>query len=212
VIGVAENSRRQDWVEEENFHIHLPLAQAPAWATRRVLVVRPAGADPERAIPAVRRALQDAAPGLPYTEVRPYEGVFANELRPWRIGAALFGLFGALAAVLVAVGLYGVIAFSVAQRTRELGVRIALGARAAGVLALVLRQGVLLAAAGGAIGLVVALGAARLVEPLLFRVPARDPAVLAGVALALLAVAAAATLVPAWRATRVDPAVALRDG
>jgi ABC-type antimicrobial peptide transport system permease subunit len=138
--------------------------------------------------------------------------VFANELRPWRIGAALFGLFGALAAVLVAVGLYGVIAFSVAQRTRELGVRIALGARAAGVLALVLRQGVLLAAAGGAIGLVVALGAARLVEPLLFGVPARDPAVLAGVALALLAVAAAATLVPAWRATRVDPAVALRDG
>ena len=142
--------------------------------------------------------------------VRVLADLYTNELRPWRLGAAMFGAFGALAVALAAVGLYGVISFSVAQRTREMGVRIALGARAERVLALVLRQGLALAAAGGAVGLVAALLASRWVEPLLFRVPARDPAVLAAVAITLGVVALAATLIPAWRATRVDPAVALR--
>jgi len=108
------------------------------------------------------------------------------------------------------VGLYGVVSFSVAQRTREMGVRIALGARAGSVLRLVLRQGLALAALGGGAGLLVSLLGGPAVEPLLFRVPARDPAVLAAVVATLAVVALAATLIPAWRATRVDPAVALR--
>jgi len=213
VIGVAENSRRQDWVEGEIFHVHLPLSQAPDWMAARLLVVRPAGGGgryPERLAADVRRAMQTAAPDLPYAEVRPLETLYASELRPWRLGATMFGAFGALAVLLAAVGLYGVMALSVAQRTRELGVRIALGARGGDVVRLVVRQGVRLVAGGTVVGLAAALGAGRWVEALLFRVSPRDPAVYGGVVLLLLAVGVAACLVPSWRAARVDPAVALR--
>ncbi|AHG93431.1 permease (plasmid) [Gemmatirosa kalamazoonensis] len=211
VVGVSENSRRQDWIEEEILHVHLPLSQALRGMTGRVLVVRPAAGDPRAVAGAVRHAMQTAAPALPYADVRPLDTVFASELRPWRLGAALFGAFGVLAVLLAGVGLHGVLAFSVGQRTRELGVRMALGARRTVVVRSVVRQGLALAGLGGVAGLALALGAAHLVEPLLFRVPALDPGVFAGVAVVLLVVATAATLLPAWRATRVDPAVVLRE-
>jgi ABC-type antimicrobial peptide transport system permease subunit len=131
-------------------------------------------------------------------------------MRPWQLGATVFTAFGALALVLAALGLYGVIAYDVTQRTREMGIRIALGARATDVLRLVVLQGVRVAAVGVGAGMVIALLAGRWVGPLLFDTGPRDPLVLATVSATLLAVATAASLIPAWRATRVAPGVALR--
>jgi putative ABC transport system permease protein len=122
----------------------------------------------------------------------------------------MFVVFAALALVLATLGLYSVIAYAVAQRTRELGIRIALGASVGAVLRLIVRQGIVFAVAGIVVGSAVALLAARWVEPLLFATSARDPLVFAGVAAILLCVSCAATLSPALRATRVDPRITLR--
>ena len=123
----------------------------------------------------------------------------------------MFGTFGLLAVVLVAVGLYGVVSYVVAQRTREMGVRIALGARPADVLRLVVREGLGVTAFGAALGIILALVTGRMIEALLFRVSVRDPLILLGVVGVVLAVAAMASAVPAWRASRTDPIIALRS-
>jgi putative ABC transport system permease protein len=149
-------------------------------------------------------------PGASYLVAFPLRRAVDQQLSAWRLGAAMFLAFGALAVLVAAVGLYGVIAYDVAQRTRDLGVRVALGARGRDVVGLVLREGVRFAALGTAIGLAVALTAGRLLAPLLFRVSPSDPAALAGAAGVVLAVAVLASLLPAWRAARVDPAVVLR--
>lgn len=122
----------------------------------------------------------------------------------------MFSIFGALSLVLSAIGLYSVVSYTVAQRMHEFGVRVALGASGGSLMRLTVVRGVLPAAAGIAAGLVIAIAASRLLEGLLFEVSARDPVVLAGVSVALLASAIAASLVPAYRATRVDPMTALR--
>src|SRR6185295_5430160 len=129
----------------------------------------------------------------------------------FRLGAAMLGVFGALALLLAAVGIYGVISYDVGQRTREIGVRMALGARAADVASLVMRDGLRVVAIGGVIGTGVALAGGRLVRPLLYQTSPRDPPVLGGVALLLLVVATLACLVPARRAMRVDINVVIRD-
>jgi predicted permease len=211
VVGVAEDARRQGIVESTSLQYFVPLGQHPDFMQDRRLFVRPApGADPTVVAAAVRREMQTAAADLPYADVFPMSDLLDGEMRPWRLGASLFGAFGLLALALAAVGLYGVIAYSVSQRTHELGVRMALGARAGDVRRMVLAQGVALAAAGAAIGLVLAYAAAPRVQALLFKTSPRDPAVFAGVVATLLLVAVAACVVPAWRASRVDPAEALR--
>ena len=211
IVGIAQNSRRQDWVEEEIFHVYMPLATGTSyWMPSRLLVVRPRGDRVEQLIPELRRAVQDVAPNMPYAEIRVLESLYAGELRPWKLGATMFGAFGALAVLLAAVGLYGVIALDVTQRTRELGVRIALGARSANVVRLVMRHAVLVVALGAALGIAVALAAGPTIEPLLFRVSSREPAIYLAVVVLLLVVALIASMLPSWRATRVDPAVALR--
>jgi ABC-type antimicrobial peptide transport system permease subunit len=131
--------------------------------------------------------------------------------RAWRTGATMFVAFGGLALALAAIGLYSVIAYDVAQRTRELGVRIALGAQARDVTRLIVGQGIGLAALGVVIGGTLALAAGRWVAPLLFAVSPRDPVVFGGVVAVLLGVAAVASVIPALRATRVDPTEALRS-
>jgi putative ABC transport system permease protein len=133
-----------------------------------------------------------------------------RELRPWRLGATLFGAFGVIALVLSALGLYSVVAYSVAQRTHEMGVRVALGAQVRDIVRLVLSQGLGIAAIGVAIGVVLTLVGARWVKPLLYETSARDPLVLTVVAVLLLSVATLASLIPARRATRADPLSALR--
>jgi putative ABC transport system permease protein len=126
------------------------------------------------------------------------------------MGAALLGLFGALALILASIGIYGVLAYSVAQRTSEIGLRMALGAQPHQVLRLVLKQGMLLALVGATVGVVVALPVARLASGLLYGVSATDPLTYAAITLLLMGVALLACYLPARRATRIDPLVALR--
>jgi ABC-type antimicrobial peptide transport system permease subunit len=132
------------------------------------------------------------------------------EIRPWRMGATMFGVFGLLALTMAAIGLFSVIAYSVSQRRHELGVRVALGARGANIVRMILSQGVALTSLGVAIGLVLALWGSRFVSDLLFDTSPRDPAVFTVVIVTLLVTAVVASILPAIRASRVDPMEALR--
>jgi ABC-type antimicrobial peptide transport system permease subunit len=149
-------------------------------------------------------------PGQQYVTTQPLSDLLDAQRHSWRAGAAMFVAFGCLALIVAAVGLYGVIAYDVGQRMHELGVRVALGARGVDVVRLVVGQGVRLAVAGVVVGGALALGAARWIEPLLFRQSARDPAVFSVVGLLLVAVAVVACSVPAARAVRADPNTVLR--
>ncbi|MGC1934177.1 MAG: FtsX-like permease family protein, partial [Candidatus Acidiferrales bacterium] len=149
-------------------------------------------------------------PGEPLTHVESMEQVVSGSLNNWRFHAILLGIFGALALVIAAVGVYGVISYSVAQRTHEIGIRMALGAQRGSVLRLVIGQGLALAGIGVVVGIAAALGLTRLMTSLLYGVSANDPLTFAGVAILLLGVALLASYIPARRAMRVDPMVALR--
>jgi len=158
----------------------------------------------------IRRRLQPLMPGVSYITVTPLSDVIGAETRSWRLGATMFTVFGSLALVLAAIGLYSVIAYNVAQRTQEMGVRVALGAEVRDLVRMVLSEGMRLALVGVVLGSGIALLVSRFVKPLLFEESPRDPVVFAGVGVALLAVAAVASLIPARRAARVDPMRALR--
>jgi ABC-type antimicrobial peptide transport system permease subunit len=160
---------------------------------------------------AVRRRLQREMPGASYVTISPISDVVGSQTRSWHLGATMFVTFGVLALVLAAIGLYSVIAYNVAQRTHELGVRVALGAQVRDVISLVLTDGLRLSIAGLAIGTLVALWASKWVKPLLFDESPRDPYVFVIVAGTLLGVAILASLIPARRAAKVEPTVALRS-
>jgi putative ABC transport system permease protein len=209
VVGIAADSRNGNLADKPARQYFLPLAQLPPVRSLN-LFVRTTDPDARSMVVPVRRALQALDPGIPFPRVEPIQSLIDPQLRPWRLGATLFTAFGLLALVVASVGLYGVLAYDVASRTRELGVRAALGARTRDVAWLVLRRGLTVTAVGIAIGLAGAAIASRWVADLLFGVPARDPATLGTVAALLLLVAFAASLVPAWRAARVNPQVALR--
>jgi putative ABC transport system permease protein len=147
---------------------------------------------------------------VPIYRVETMEQVVSNELAQPRFSSLLLGAFAGLALTLASVGIYGLVAYTVSRRTREIGLRMALGARAADVLRLVVAQGMALVAIGLGVGLVAALALGRLLASQLYAVSASDPATFAIVALLLLAVTLAASWIPARRATRVDPLVALR--
>jgi ABC-type lipoprotein release transport system permease subunit len=149
-------------------------------------------------------------PGASYVTVTPYRDVIGTVTKSWAMGATMFTVFGALALALAAIGLYSVIAYNVAQRTHEMGVRVALGAQASDVVRLVVRDGLQIGVLGLSIGVLTALWAARWVKPLLFEEAPGDPVVFGCVALALLGVTVAASWIPARRAARVDPQIALR--
>jgi putative ABC transport system permease protein len=158
----------------------------------------------------VRRELATIDPNQPIATVRTMDQWLGLAVAAPRYRTGLFGLFAALALVLSAVGIYGVMSYSVGQRTHEIGVRMALGARQTDVLRLVIRQGMSLVLVGVGIGLLGAFGLTRIIASLLFGVGAKDPATFVGVAVLLALVAFAACYIPAWRATKVDPLVALR--
>jgi putative ABC transport system permease protein len=159
----------------------------------------------------LRAAIGTVDPELPLTSIQRMEEVVANALGRPRLTLSLMTLFGGVALALAAIGLYGVVAFSVSQRVREIGLRMALGASSADVSRLVLLEGLKLALAGAALGVGLALLTARFLESLLFEVEARDPVILALIAMLLLAVALAASFLPARRASRLDPFLALRS-
>ena len=147
---------------------------------------------------------------LPVTDVETMGTIMEASLAQPRFRTFLLGVFAALALILAATGIFGVVAYSVSSRTNEIGIRVALGASSGAILRMVLRETLLLASAGLAVGIPSALAASRLVGQLLFGVSANDPATLAAVAITLVAVAALAGYIPARRAVRVDPTVALR--
>ncbi|HSQ32337.1 MAG TPA: ABC transporter permease [Gemmatimonadaceae bacterium] len=207
VVGISEDVHyRNIGGDSATFSYYLSAEQ---YAQRPGLAVRTAGPASHFVEP-IRRALQHEMPGARYVTVTPFSTIVGRKTQSWELGATMFAVYGLLALALAAVGLYSVVAYNVAQRTHEMGVRIALGARVRDVVLLVLRDGFALGAAGLAIGAVIALGAARWIAPLLFKESARDPIVFGGAALVLLAATVAASWIPALRAARVDPQVALR--
>jgi predicted permease len=209
IVGVAHDARWSSLRDELPMQMYFPLAQNPSQVPLRVIHLRING-DPAPIIRAVRSEIRTMAPRVLFAHVDLLADNLEPEMRPWRLGATVFTLFGGLALVLAGLGLYSVIAYDVAQRTREMAVRIALGAQAAQVLRLIVNQGMRLAGIGIIAGGVIALGAAGWVGPLLFQTTAHDPVVLGTVAVTLFGVAVVASLVPAWRATRVAPGAALR--
>lgn len=209
VIGIAEDAAHQTLTDEQRFMYYMNVDQLqPSWSP--TLLVRMTASDAAANLERVRSAMQAAMPGDGFVVVHPLQEVVDDQRRSWRLGATLFLVFGGLALSVAAVGLYGVIAYNVAQRMHELGVRTALGARAAGIARLVVGQGVALAAAGVAIGLTVALIASRWIRPLLYKLSPRDPMTYAAVAAAMGVVAVLASALPAVRALRADPNRALR--
>jgi predicted permease len=208
VVGVVEDSRYNELGEEPQLYVFLPLAQA--WSSAVSLHVRTEG-DPEDLLAAVRREVQAVVPQVPLVDVRPMSRVLDLELWAPRTGAALFSLLGGVALLLSLVGVYGVTAYGVAQRWREIGIRSALGARHGDVQRLFLRRGMAAVIAGLALGLAGALALSRWISSMLYDVAATDPVLLGSAALLLTGAALLATWIPSRQAARVPPAVVLRQ-
>jgi ABC-type lipoprotein release transport system permease subunit len=207
IVGISRNVKVNFLGEEPTAQLYVPLDQN--YASQVIVQVRGAG-DPDALLGTVRRELQQLEPTMPLLNVSTYRTAFEQSLWAPRMGAWLLGIFASLALLLASIGLYGVMAYAVSQRTRELGIRIALGARREDVRNMVVRQGLLIAVIGVLVGFGVAFGLARLVTNLLFGVVGTDPVTFAVIPVVMLAVALIASYVPAWRASRVDPVDALR--
>jgi predicted permease len=207
IIGIAEDGKYASLAETPRPFVYRPLWQSSLRSTS--LVVR-GKAEPGKMIAAIRNELRQLDPNLPISTAKTMTEHMSFPLLPARGAAGALGSFGVLALILAAIGLYGVMSYSVSKRTHEIGIRIALGARAGDVLKLVIWQGMTLVLMGIVIGLIGALALTRLMKSLLFGVSPTDPLTFACVALLLAAVALLACYVPSRRATNVDPIVALR--
>jgi putative ABC transport system permease protein len=208
IIGVVGDVKQGALNQETPPILYLPYAQAPLQSLR---IVVKAGVPPLSLTKPVRGAVHDVDRELPVFAIRPLEDYVATSIGPQRFYATLVGIFAAVALTLAAVGLYGVIAYAVSQRTHELGVRVALGATSQKIAGMVVAQGLSLTIGGAVVGVVAALLMTRVLGALLYGVSALDPLTFAAVLLILIAVAALASYVPARRAARVDPLVALRE-
>jgi predicted permease len=207
IIGIVRDSKYVTLGEAATPFAYLPLSQNHE--TGMVLLVRASG-EPAGLAAAVRQAVQSLERNLPVTNIRTMSELIGNSLYAARMGAMLIAVFGLLALLLAAVGLYGVMAYAVSQRTREIGIRMALGARTTDVLRLVLREGMTLVAIGAVLGLMVALIVTRLLVSFLYGISPVDAATFVITALVLSVVAFIANFIPARRAMKVDPMVALR--
>ncbi len=208
VVGVAEDIRNSSLSDDRGYHYYLSASQFYPQQTGLFLRLR---GDAAAHAEAIRRTLQPLMPGASYVTVTPLANVIGSQMRSWKLGAMMFVAFGGLALLLAAVGLYSVIAYNVAQRAHELGVRITLGADVGDVLRLVVGQGLRLGVAAIVIGGGISFSAAPWLKPLLFQESARDPAVYGLVSVVLLTVAIVASYLPARRAAKVDPHVVLRS-
>jgi predicted permease len=210
VVGVAKDSRYQGLAGPINPYFYLPVVQHYAINSLETLQVRTAGA-PGAMIPEMERVIESLAPELPVFDVKTMTEALdtLNGLLFYQLGAELATLFGALGLILAIVGVYGVISYSASQKTHEIGIRIALGARPADILKMIFGQGLLIVAIGLVIGIAAALAAGRVVGNFL-TVSATDPLTYVSVSMLLTIVALLACYIPARRAMRVDPMVALR--
>ena len=207
VVGVAENIKYQHLGDDPGLFYYVSEAQ---WHPEQGgLFIRTRGQAAPYAEP-IRRRLQQLMPGASYVTVTPLREILGEQTRSWQLGATMFLAFGALALALAAIGLYSVMAYTVSQRTQELGVRAALGAQQHDLVRLVVSEGLTLGAAGIVIGVVIALAAGNWLGPLLFQESPHDPLVFGFVTVALLGVTVVASFIPSRRAARVDPMVALR--
>ncbi len=211
IIGIAEDLHEQvtNLDSRESASIYVPLNQGGHLIEARAVVVRTA-TESAPVARQLRLAALNRDASIALGDVFTIQSKLDPELRPWKLGATMFGAFGLLALVLAALGAYSMFAYSVAQRTQEMGVRIALGARTRDILALIGKEGAVLATVGVMIAMTSAAVLAPFVQPLLFQTPARSVGIYLSVAIAMLAVAIAASLVPAWRGARVDPLTAIR--
>jgi predicted permease len=207
VIGVAKDSKYNGVAEDPQNFIYQPLSQN--YTPQATLHVRSAG-DAAGLANAVRSAARELDPSLSVFNVRTLEEQVSNSLQPLTMNVIMLAVFGGLALLLASIGLYGVASYSVSQRTREIGVRMALGAQPSSVLALVLGHGMILVAAGLVIGLIAAYSAAGLMRSLVTGVSTHDPLTFGGTAAVLGVIALFASYLPARRATRIDPLIALR--
>jgi len=210
VIGVVETAHWDGLIEEPTPQFYLPVENMPFTGWRANVIALRAN---ERDVAGLTRQVSATLRGaFPDGEIviDAMSTILEPKFRPWRLGATLFSMFGILAAIVAAVGIYSTVSYSVSQRTHEFGVRVALGAQLADVVRQVMAEGLRTVVVGVAIGVVLALAAGRLIASLLYGISPRDPAAISVVVVTLLAVAAAAAMVPAWRAARVDPVTALR--
>jgi predicted permease len=207
IVGVIGDTKQQGLASEV-----MPEATASAlqWPRFMMTLVLRTSVDPASLVSAVRKQVSDLDKNLPVYGVQTMDDVLSAEVASQRFNAGALAGFAGLAVLLAAVGIYGVMAYAVSQRTREMGVRIALGAETGNVLRMILGQGLRLAVIGAGLGVVASFGLTRLMSGLLFGVKTSDPETFVLVTAALLIVALAACWIPAWRATRVDPVIALR--
>ncbi len=216
VVGVVKNAVRSDWTESPDDEMYLPYTQNHDYLEKSApqfgyltLVVRTTG-DPAALTPVIRSMVASVDKNVLLSDVQTMEQVVAEATAEPRFYALLIGTFAAVALILAAVGIYGVMSYSVSRRTQEIGIRMALGAQPGDVIKIVVKQGALLAAFGVGTGLIGALAVTRLMTRLLYGIRPSDPLTFVVVALLLSTVAGFASYIPARRATKVDPMVALR--
>jgi predicted permease len=209
IVGVAADAHSFALREGARMAYYVPFGQERGMGGTSLLV-RPKPGRVSESIAEIRKLMLDLDPTITFVRADLLQDSVDPEVRPWKLGAVMFTMLGALALAVAAVGLYSVMSYLVAQRTQEFGVRIALGAKASGIMLLVLRSSALMALAGVLIGSGIALALGRFVAPLLFDTSPRDPLVLSGVGATLVVVAVLASVVPAFRAKRVNPMDALR--
>jgi putative ABC transport system permease protein len=207
IIGVVKDVRNIGLAADIGYSAYVPFGQGPGRGLE--LAVRTRG-NPQALLSTMTAELRRIEPALLLERAQTMQARIDDSVAPRRLNLVLLGLFAALALLLSAVGLYGVVAFAVRQRTQEFGIRMALGARAGNVVLLVLHQGLRLAVVGVIIGIPAAIAGSRLLKSLLYGVSATDPAIFAGVAALVTVVTLAACWIPAWRATQVAPTEALR--
>jgi predicted permease len=208
VVGVAEDVRQFELTAEPRLQMYLPHAQ-PSFFVPGHLVVS-TEVEPMSLAAAVREAVWAIDKDQPVSDIRPMEEIFSESIARQRFSMLLLAVFAGVAMLLGAVGIYGVVSYSVTQRSHEIGVRMALGARSSNVLRLVVGQGLKLALIGVAAGLAAAFVLTRLMESLLFGISATDPATFVAIPVVLVAAATLASYIPARRATKIDPIIALR--
>jgi predicted permease len=209
IVGVVQNFKYRSLRSSGSRTVYLPYTQAEGGVDAMHFEVRSAG-DPLALTSAVRAAIREIDPNLALAEVKTQSQMMAEALTQERLFAKLCTFFGVLALALAAIGLYGLMAYSVTRRTHEIGIRMALGAHRRQILYMVLQQSVVLVAAGTVVGLLAAMATTRLIASELYGLKPTDPLTLALAALFMLAVGAFAAYLPALRATKVDPTVALR--